>query len=216
MKYKCLVLDHDDTVVESTASVHYPAFVEILKILRPNESISLEDYFIKNFEFGFLDLCRKFYSFSEEELKFEENYWKEYAKNKPSLVFPGMKELLWEYKKSGGIICVVSFSLTEYILRDYKANSLPLPDMVFGWEEPIEKRKPSAYPIEQIIKAFGLKKEEILVVDDANHGLNMAINAGVDFTYAGWAHNIEKIHKAVKNISTYYFKDVWDLKEFIK
>ena len=28
MKYKCLVLDHDDTVVDSTASIHYPAFLE--------------------------------------------------------------------------------------------------------------------------------------------------------------------------------------------
>ena len=25
MRYKCLVLDHDDTVVDSTASIHYPA-----------------------------------------------------------------------------------------------------------------------------------------------------------------------------------------------
>ena len=34
MRYQCLVLDHDDTVVDSTASVHYPAFMETLRRLR--------------------------------------------------------------------------------------------------------------------------------------------------------------------------------------
>ena len=28
MTYPCLVLDHDDTVVNSTATVHYPCFAE--------------------------------------------------------------------------------------------------------------------------------------------------------------------------------------------
>ena len=42
MKYKCLVLDHDDTVVESTASMHYPSFVETINILRPGLKISLK------------------------------------------------------------------------------------------------------------------------------------------------------------------------------
>ena len=30
-RYKCLVLDHDDTAVMSTQAVHYPSFVEVLK-----------------------------------------------------------------------------------------------------------------------------------------------------------------------------------------
>ena len=36
LKYPCLVLDHDDTTVNSTATVHYPAFVEFMKIYRPD------------------------------------------------------------------------------------------------------------------------------------------------------------------------------------
>ena len=36
VRYQCLVLDHDDTVVNSTASVNYPAFVQTLKTLRPD------------------------------------------------------------------------------------------------------------------------------------------------------------------------------------
>ena len=35
MKYKCLVLDHDDTVVDSTATIHFPSFVKYLEDYRP-------------------------------------------------------------------------------------------------------------------------------------------------------------------------------------
>ena len=33
MRYQCLVLDHDDTVVNSTATINYPAFVQTLQKL---------------------------------------------------------------------------------------------------------------------------------------------------------------------------------------
>ena len=60
MRYKCLVLDHDDTVVDSTASIHYPAFLEALKILRPGvQQITLEEYFKENFDPGFIEMCQR-------------------------------------------------------------------------------------------------------------------------------------------------------------
>ena len=35
LKYPCLVLDHDDTVVQSEATVNYPCFCEFLEKMRP-------------------------------------------------------------------------------------------------------------------------------------------------------------------------------------
>ena len=52
MKYKCLVWDHDDTVVNSTAMVHYPCFREYMDKLNLNTDITLEDYFRYNFDPG--------------------------------------------------------------------------------------------------------------------------------------------------------------------
>jgi len=51
MKYRCLVLDHDDTVVSSTATIHYPCFIEYLEKYYPHlaKSYTLESYFVKNF-----------------------------------------------------------------------------------------------------------------------------------------------------------------------
>ena len=50
MKYKCLVLDHDDTVVNSTASIHFPSFVKYLEEYRPEiaGNYTLNDYLEKN------------------------------------------------------------------------------------------------------------------------------------------------------------------------
>ena len=42
MKYPCLVVDHDDTIVNSTATVHYPCFVEYTRQHFPHYSCSLE------------------------------------------------------------------------------------------------------------------------------------------------------------------------------
>ena len=54
MRFPCLVLDLDDTVVDSTASIHYPAFRAYMEKKRPGRTYTLETYFQKNFDPGFL------------------------------------------------------------------------------------------------------------------------------------------------------------------
>jgi phosphoglycolate phosphatase/pyrophosphatase PpaX len=86
--------------------------------------------------------------------------------------------------------------------------------MLFSCDDPREQRKPSAYPIQTIMHAFGLKEEDILVVDDLKIGYEMAKNAGVKMAFAGWGrqaspalcaemaklcdhsfHNVANLHK---------------------
>ena len=46
LRYRLLLLDHDDTTVDSTASIHYPAHVESVRALRPDlEPCSLRRWF---------------------------------------------------------------------------------------------------------------------------------------------------------------------------
>ena len=52
MKYKCLVLDHDDTTVNSTPCIHYPAFLKILEEIRRTGSYSGEDVAVKGVSLG--------------------------------------------------------------------------------------------------------------------------------------------------------------------
>ena len=91
-----------------------------------------------------------------------------------------------------------------------------MPDIIFGWEEPKERRKPSPYPIEQIMKKYSLNKEDIFVIDDAMHGLEMAKNAGVNYAFAGWAHDISKINETIAKTSPLSFKTVKDFENYIK
>ena len=59
LKYRCLVLDHDDTVVQTEKTIGYPYFCYILDQFRPGETISLEDYVRDCHELGFAEMCRR-------------------------------------------------------------------------------------------------------------------------------------------------------------
>ena len=105
LKYPCLVLDHDDTVVQSEATVNYPFFVEFLKQYRPGMTISLEDYISDCSKMTFIEMCKSRFSLTDEELQQEYLFWKAYLKDHSPDAFPGIRELLHAYRKAGGIIC---------------------------------------------------------------------------------------------------------------
>ena len=215
LKYPCLVLDHDDTTVNSTATVHYPSFVEYMEKNFPAVRMTLEEYFRYNFDPGvvpmFLDIC----GLTEAQMKDEEAFWREYARTHSAKAYPGIREILVRQREAGGKICVVSHSYTENILRDWRENDLPLPDMVFGWESPPEERKPAPYPLLRIMERFGLQPEEMLVVDDLKPGYDMAKAAGVPFAAAGWANDIESIEQFMRKNCGLYFKTVAELERYL-
>ena len=193
LKYPCLVLDHDDTTVNSTATVHYPCFVEYMEKYFPNVHLTLEEYFRYNFHPGVIPMFREICGMTEAEMREEEVFWNEFVQHHVSQTYPGIREIILEQRKRGGKVCVVSHSFAENILRDYRENDLPAPDLIFGWDYPPEQRKPAVYPLEQIMKAYGMKPEELLVVDDLKPGYDMAKAAGVPFAAAGWANDIPEI-----------------------
>ena len=216
MKYRCLIFDHDDTVVNSTATIHFPCWVEYLKIYRPGIRQTLEDYFIKNFSPGFLEMARGEFGMSEEEIQGEVEFWKNYVSSHIPEAYPGIREIMLRHKAEGGIIAVISHSMRENILRDYAANGLPEPDIIYGWEQPEERRKPHPWPVEQVMRKLGLKRKELLMIDDLKPGYDMAAAAGIDFAAAGWANDIEEIENFMRSNSQYYFKKVEDLDTFLK
>jgi len=216
MKYKCLVFDHDDTVVNSTATIHYPCFVEYLKAFYPGESISLEDYFLLNFEPGFVPMCRECYGMTDEDLAFEARYWQDYVKNHIPAVYPGIREIMEKQKAEGGLVCVVSHSFDYNIRRDYAANALPEPDAVYGWERPENQRKPWPFPLEDIMARFSLQPSELLMIDDLKPGYDMALAAKVDFAAVGWSNDIAPIETFMRRNSPLYFKTVPELAAFLE
>ncbi|MBQ3803645.1 MAG: HAD family hydrolase, partial [Oscillospiraceae bacterium] len=92
MKYRCLVFDHDDTTVNSTATIHHPCFERFLQDYFPERSCSLEEYFLKNFSPGFVPMCREEYSMDDETLALETEYWQEYVRDRIPEAYPGIRE----------------------------------------------------------------------------------------------------------------------------
>jgi len=215
MRFPCLVLDHDDTVVNSTATVHFPSFLEFLKLKGLPDDYTLEDYFRKNFHPGVIELFRSA-GIDGELMAEEERFWNEYVQQHVPKAYDGIRELLWEQKNAGVKLCVISHSYKQNILRDYRENGLPEPDLVFGWECPREQRKPSPHCVFEIMKHYGFKPEELLVIDDLKPGHDMARAAGVNFAAAGWANDIPEIESFMRFSSDIYFKTAAELRAYLE
>lgn len=216
MKYRCLVFDHDDTVVNSTATIHHPCFEAYLREFFPGRSCSLEEYFLKNFHPGFIPMCKEEYGLSDADLEIEYHYWQDYVQSRIPQAYPGLRELMERHKAKGGILAVVSHSTAWNIRRDYRANGLPEPDLVFGWEQPPERRKPEPWPLEEILRRFALRPSELLMIDDLKPGYDMARAVGVDFAAVGWANDIPQIESFMRQNCRRYFKTVPELAAFLE
>jgi phosphoglycolate phosphatase/pyrophosphatase PpaX len=141
--------------------------------------------------------------------------WLKYVRAHSPQIFKGIDKILWRFYNDGGHICVVSHSMNENILRDYRNNDLPMPDMVFGWDMLPEQRKPSVWAIEQIIERLSLKPADLVMIDDLKPGKVMADNAGIDFIGAGWAHSIPEIVSYMKAECKLYCSSVKELENYI-
>lgn len=217
MKYRLLVLDHDDTVVNSTATIHYPCFVEYLRLYRPAlaDGYTLTSYFEKNFHPGITALLRDEVGLSAEQMKHEEAYWADYVKSHVPTAYEGMRELLERFRAQGGLIAINSHSFSSYILRDYEKNALPPPDAVYGWDLPPECRKPSPFAIEDAMRRFDVPAHEVLMVDDSKPGFDCARAAGVAFAAAGWAFDIPYIRDFMTAHCDVYLPTVASLSDLL-
>jgi len=217
MKYRCLILDHDDTAVNSTSHLHYPAHIEVMKELRPGKvPISLEDWMLKNFSPGIMEYMVDELRLTPAEVNREYEIWQEYIAGKQVAFFPGFIDLLKDYHNAGGILTVVSHSIKEKILEDYASvGAKNLIQAVYGWDHDKSKRKPSPYPVLQILEEFQLNPEEVLIIDDLRPAISMAKEAGVAIGAAGWGIIVPEIFNYMKEHSDFFFKSIDDVRDFL-
>ncbi len=217
MKYKCLILDHDDTAVDSTAGIHYPAHIETMRVLRPlDEIVTLDEWLLKNFHPGIMNFLKDELKFSDSEIDEEYRIWQDFAKTKYPDFYPGFLEIIREFKDNGGRVAVVSHSTVELIKRDYdRAGAGDIPEMIFGWHMDEDKRKPSTYPVDEILKEFNIKREEALIIDDLKPAVIMGQRAGVAVAAAGWGHQIPEIVSYMQDNCHHYLFELEQLRKLI-
>lgn len=215
LRYPCLVLDHDDTTVDSTRSVNYPQFCQAMTHFRPGFSMTEEEYFLYCFDPGFYEMCRQVLHYTPEEMAEHLQMWKDYHKDHHPPFFPGMPELIRRQKAEGGLVCVVSHSTEDVIRRAYDHAGVPQPDLIFGAEQPEERCKPNPWPMEEILRRFHLQPQEVLMIDDMPQGGRMAHAVGVEFACAGWYGMLPEIEARIRPMADYFFSDIPALTEFL-
>lgn len=217
MKYRCLILDHDDTCVDSTLSIHYQAQLEILRRMRPAlPPITPEEFFEKNFHPGITRYLTEELHFSPEEMEEEFRIWQEFTKNRTPDFYPGIIALLKDFRAKGGWVTVVSHSEEGFIRKAYEEKGEGfMPDLIYGWDMDPEKRKPHPYPCRQILQELAIPKEDALIVDDLKPGIEMALNAGVDAAAACWSHNIPVIREYMQENCVALLESPQDFSTFL-
>lgn len=215
LRYSCIILDHDDTTVDSTRAVNYPQFCEALAHFRPGMTISEDQFFLYCFDPGFYPMCEQILHYTPEEMKAHVAMWKEYHRTHHPRFFPGMPEIIRRQKEAGGSVCVVSHSDADVILRAYEQAGVPCPDLIFGGEQPPERRKPNPWPLEEIMRRLDLRPDQCLMVDDMPHGGVMARAAGVEFACAGWYGMLPSIEAHMRQCSDFFFSTVEEFSAFL-
>lgn len=216
LKFPCLVLDHDDTVVQTEKTLGYPYFCYILDQFRPGQTISFHDYVHDCHELGFSEMCRKRWQFTEAEQKEEYRGWMEYVMTHIPEVFSGIGDVIRRQKEAGGLVCVVSHSSQKNITRDYAHHFGIAPDAIYGWDLPEDQRKPNPYPLLDIMERYQLSPKDILVVDDMKLAWKMAHPLGVPIAFAAWGkEEFPELSKEMRRLCDFTFESPEKLEEFL-
>lgn len=216
LKYPCLVLDHDDTVVQSEKTIGYPFFCQILSQFRPGQFISFHDYVLDCCHLGFAEMCRRRFQFTEQELVDEYRAWMDHVRTNIPASFPGIGDVIRRQKEEGGLVCVVSHSSIENITRDYEVHFSVQPDAIYGWDLPENLRKPNPYPLEDIMGRYGLAPKDLLVVDDMKLAWMMSHPLGIEVAFAAWGKTeFPEISEEMIRLCDYSFDSPKDLAKFL-
>ena len=216
LKYPCLILDHDDTVVQTERAIGYPYFRDYLAKVRPGVDLSFREYVHDCHNTVFPDMCREKWHFTDAEMKEEYSLWQAYCAENIPPIFDGIDSLVRRQKSEGGLVCVVSLSSHANITRDYQAHFGFQPDAIYACELPREIRKPNPWPLQDIMERFHLKPEELLVVDDMKLGWTMAQAAGVKTAHAAWSKpDFPELMAEMKEICDYSFETVGEFEQFL-
>ena len=216
LKYRCLVLDHDDTVVQTERTIGYPYFRDFIQHIRPGCTLSFEEYVRNCNNMIFADMCTQRWQMTEEEQKEEYLGWKVYSRENIPEVCPGIQRVIQRHKEAGGILCVSSLSTREIIERDFLHHFGMLPDAIYDYDLPPHQRKPDPYALNQIMEQFHVKPEEILMVDDMKLGCLMAQSVGAHTAFAAWSkQEFPALWKEMENLCDYTFNTAEELESFL-
>ncbi len=194
LKKQCLIFDHDDTLINSQETIHYPLFLETMDLLRPDlPKPSFKDFIVQSNHYGFEDYIRQVYGFSDAEVALEIDMWRTGVLKRQADIFDGLVPILNAFIKLGGILIVYTYSESQMIIRDYQRYFDFLPHEIIGFDQAKHMQKPNRLPILLALAKYGLTSKDCLIVDDMPLLIPTAKRLNMDMVGAHWAQGAHYI-----------------------
>ncbi len=149
--------------------------------------------------------------------KYGVDFWNNYEKYhmmSVDRVFDGMRETLYELKKRGYLLAVLSNKKNRFvqpiISTAFGAKTF---DYVCGWDE-VRGKKPDPTSLLDMLDALGVEKSDAWMIGDLPGDYKVSVNAGVNHVIASWGYGEKK--KFIKLGATVFAKKPLDLLEIFK
>lgn len=192
---KLVIFDLDGTLLNSLEDLAASTNYALRRHGYPEHELPAYRYFVGNgidklLERALPETART----PETVMKVKEDFVAYYAVHKADFTAPyaGIPELLGELKRQGILLAVASnkyHEATVALIPAYFGEGLF--DFVFGQREGIPI-KPDPTIVYDIIKAAGVRKEEVLYVGDSGVDMQTAVNSGVTSAGVTWGFRDRK------------------------
>ena len=133
--------------------------------------------------------------------------WREYVLKNNAPIFDGLKEVLTDYKKQGGIVVSHTHNHHDIVVRDFINLVGFEPDEIFSVDSDPEYVKPHTKSIDYLKNKYKLESKDMVMMDDLSYGYEMAKKASIDFIAPGFGIYSYDIKDFFLSGATYYIED---------
>ena len=212
-KIKIVIFDFDGTIA-NTLPFSFQKFLEMAKLLQI-DNLSDKQIIKEIRSKSYQELLRG--SFKEAWLKLPfviniiKNMQEELEKEMENIkFFPGVKKFLFDLKKEGYKLAIISSNKKENIDKFIKFNKLDIFDFVHGKTDLFGK----AVYLKKFLKDFNLEKSEVIYIGDEIRDVESCKKVGIKMIGVSWGlHTVEALKK---NGVDYIVKKPLEILQIIK
>lgn len=194
-KIKFVIFDFDGTIAD-TLSFSFQKFLEMVKLLQI-DNLSDKQIINEIRSKSYQELLQGSFKKAWLKLPFVVNMIKnmqvELEKKMDKIkLFPGIKKFLFDLKKEGYKLAIISSNRKENIDKFIKFNKLNIFDFVHGKADLFGK----AGYLKKFLKDFNLKKSEVIYIGDEIRDVEACHKVGIKIIGVSWGlHTVEALKK---------------------